>query len=139
MKCESCGVILAKAEKSQNVESSPFSMLRKTYLELGHQHMKCPSNHREANKKKDDSNEDSKKTNQKNYGKLTIDDLYERSTQKRPAVKIEVMDDKGSSKNSNKKPPSLMRRKSSQLFIAFKTMNFLNGNKKSDPDDVTKE
>ena len=78
MNCESCGVILAKAEKSQNVESSPFSMLRKTYLELGHQHMNCPSNHGEA-KKKDDSNEDSKKTNQKNYGRLTIDDLYELS------------------------------------------------------------
>ena len=138
MKCESCGVVLAKAEKSQNVESSPFSMLRKTYLELGHQQMNCPSNHREA-KKKDDSNEDSKKPNQKNYGKLTIDDLYERSTQKRPAVKIEVMDDKGSSKNSNKKAPSLMRRKSSQLFIAFKTMNFLNANKKSNPEDVPKE
>ena len=60
--------------------------------------------------------------------------------QKRRPVKNETSEDKGASKNSNKEqPPSLMRRKSSLMFIAFSTMNFLNGNKKSDPDDVTKE
>ena len=44
MYCESCGVVLAKTEESQNDEKcSQFSMLKKAYFELGHQHMDCPS------------------------------------------------------------------------------------------------
>ena len=39
MNCESCGVVLAKSEESQNDEKcSQFSMLKKAYFELGHQH-----------------------------------------------------------------------------------------------------
>ena len=139
MNCESCGVILAKSEgeESQNIEQySPFSMLKKAYFELGHQHMDCHPNG--SVKKKDVSKEESKKTKNSANITMTIDDLYDLSQKKRP-VKIEVTEDKSVSNNSKKKPPSLMRRKSSQLFIAFKTMNFLNANKKSNPEDVPKE
>ena len=77
-----------------------------------------------------------KKDDNKNSGKLTIDDLYDMAQKRRP-VKNETSEDKGASKNSNKEqPPSLMRRKSSLMFIAFSTMNFLNGNKKSNQADV---
>ena len=134
MNCESCGVVLAKTTESQNnVKCSQFSMLKKAYFELGHQHMDCTP----TLKKKDSFKVDSKKSSI-NSGNMTIDDLYDR-TQKKPSVKNDASEDKSVSKNSNKEIPTLMRRKSSQLFIALKTMNFLNANKKSNPDSVHKK
>ena len=137
MNCESCGVVLAKSEEYQNMEYSPFSMLRKAYFELGHQHIDCPTDG--GVKKKDVSKEVYKKSKNSANITMTIDDLYDLSQKKRP-LKVEVTEDNNSVSNNfnNKKPPSLMRRKSSQLFIAFKTMNFLNANKKSNPEDITK-